>query len=53
MPLSPRRLERFVEIDRLIRSPQRQTATSLAQELEVTERTIQGDITFLKDRYSV
>lgn len=52
MPLSPRRLERFLKIDRLIRSPQRQTATSLALELEVTERTIQGDITFLKDRYS-
>jgi predicted DNA-binding transcriptional regulator YafY len=52
MSPSPRRLERFLEIDRLIRSPQRQTATSLALELEVTERTIQGDITFLKDRYS-
>ncbi len=52
MSPSPRRLERFLEIDRLIRSPQRQTATSLALELEVSERTIQGDITFLKDRYS-
>jgi predicted DNA-binding transcriptional regulator YafY len=46
-----RRLERLLEIDRLIRSPQRQTAMSLALELEVSERTIQSDITFLKNRY--
>jgi predicted DNA-binding transcriptional regulator YafY len=51
MSPSPRRLERFLEIDRLIRLPQHQTASNLALELEVTERTIQGDITVLKDRY--
>jgi predicted DNA-binding transcriptional regulator YafY len=49
--MSARQLERLLEIDRLIRSPQRQTAATLALELEVSERTIQSDITFLKNRY--
>jgi predicted DNA-binding transcriptional regulator YafY len=49
--MAARRLERLLEIDRLIRSPRRQTAATLSQELEVSERTIQGDITFLKNRY--
>ena len=49
--MSARQLERLLEIDRLIRSPLRQTAATLARELEVSERTIQTDIAFLKNRY--
>jgi predicted DNA-binding transcriptional regulator YafY len=49
--MSARQLERLLEIDRLIRSPKRQTAATLARELEVSERTIQTDIAFLKNRY--
>jgi predicted DNA-binding transcriptional regulator YafY len=46
-----RQLERFLEIDRLLRSSQRQTAGRLAEALEVSERTIQTDLTFMKNRY--
>lgn len=46
-----RRLERLLELDRLIRSPQRQTAVSLAAQLERSERTIRGDLAFLRDRF--
>ncbi|WP_099240687.1 helix-turn-helix transcriptional regulator [Synechococcus sp. BDU 130192] len=46
-----RQLERLLEIDRLIRSRERQTQVSLAQTLEVSERTIRNDVNFLRDRY--
>jgi predicted DNA-binding transcriptional regulator YafY len=47
-----RHLERLLQIDELIRSQERQTAESLAQALEVSERTIRNDLSFLRDRYS-
>lgn len=47
-----RRLERLLQIDHLLRSPARQTSISLAQALEVSERTIRSDIAFLRDRFS-
>ncbi|MEY2977493.1 MAG: hypothetical protein ACO31I_07910 [Prochlorotrichaceae cyanobacterium] len=37
-------------IDRLLRSPERQTAVGMAEVLEVSERTIRNDISFLRDR---
>ncbi|BAW98005.1 hypothetical protein NIES970_29680 (plasmid) [[Synechococcus] sp. NIES-970] len=46
-----RQLERLLEIDRLLRSPERQTQGSMAQALEISERTIRNDIAFLKDRF--
>jgi predicted DNA-binding transcriptional regulator YafY len=46
-----RHLERLLQIDELLRSGQRHTATSLAKALEVSERTIRSDIDFLRDRY--
>lgn len=46
-----RLLERLINLDQLIRSPSRQTAESIASELEVSERTVRSDIGFLKDRY--
>ncbi len=46
-----RHLERLLQIDTLLRSNQRQTADSLASELEVSERTIRNDLNFLRDRY--
>ncbi|MDA0865389.1 MAG: WYL domain-containing protein [Cyanobacteria bacterium] len=46
-----RRLERLLAIDELIRKPERQTAGSLGQVLEVSERTIRDDLAFLRDRY--
>jgi len=47
-----RHLERLLKIDALLRSRQRQTANSLSKQLEVSERTIRGDLAFLRDRYS-
>jgi predicted DNA-binding transcriptional regulator YafY len=44
-------LERLLEIDALIRSNARQTAGSLAQVVERSERTVRKDIEFLRDRY--
>lgn len=44
-------LERLLQIDTLLRSGHRQTAESLAQSLEVSERTVRSDINFLRDRY--
>lgn len=49
MQLSP--LERILELDALIRSPQRHTVASLAQALEVSQRTIHNDLDFLRDRF--
>ncbi len=46
-----RQLERILELDMLLRSGQRQTASSLAQALEVSERTVRADINFLKGRF--
>lgn len=47
-----RHLERLIQIDQLIRSNERYTAASMASVLEVSERTIRGDIAFLRDRYN-
>lgn len=46
-----RQLERILKLDVLLRSEQRQTAASLAEALEVSERTVRADISFLKDRF--
>ncbi|MEM6353665.1 MAG: transcriptional regulator [Cyanobacteria bacterium P01_D01_bin.14] len=46
-----RHLERLLRIDALIRSNQRYTAETMAETLEVSERTIRNDISFLRDRY--
>lgn len=47
-----RQLERLLAIDDLLRKPERQTAVSLAEALEVSERTIRSDLDFLRDRFS-
>lgn len=47
-----RHLERLLELDRLIRSPERHTAITLAEVLEVSERTVRNDLDFLRDRYN-
>jgi predicted DNA-binding transcriptional regulator YafY len=44
-------LERLLKIDELIRGPERQIAQSLADALEVSERTIRDDIAFMRDRF--
>ena len=49
--LSPRRLERLLAIDELIRSPHRNTAPQMGEQLEVSERTIRNDLDFLRDRF--
>jgi predicted DNA-binding transcriptional regulator YafY len=46
-----RHLERLLQLDALLRTGQRHTADSLAQVLEVSERTVRSDINFLRDRY--
>jgi predicted DNA-binding transcriptional regulator YafY len=46
-----RQLERLLAIDELICKPIRHTALSLAEALEVSERTIRNDLDFLRDRY--
>jgi predicted DNA-binding transcriptional regulator YafY len=45
-----RQEERIIRLDQLLRNRDRTTAQKLASELEVSERTIRADITFLKDR---
>lgn len=50
--MSPRRLERLLQIDALLRSGQRQTAVSLAEAVEVSERTVRSDLAFLRDRFN-
>jgi predicted DNA-binding transcriptional regulator YafY len=44
-------LERLLQIDQLLRSSKRPTSNSLAEALEVSERTIRSDLNFLRDRY--
>lgn len=44
-------LERLLRIDELIRKSERQTAQSLAEATEVSERTIRSDIAFMRDRF--
>ena len=46
-----RRLERLLHIDAFLRYQQRQTSDTLAEALEVSERTIRKDLAFLRDRY--
>jgi predicted DNA-binding transcriptional regulator YafY len=47
----PRRLERLLQIDQFIRSRERHTAMSIADELKFSERTVRSDLAMLKDRY--
>lgn len=47
-----RHLERLLQIDMLLRSGQRQTALTLAEAVEVGERTIHNDLAFLRDRFN-
>lgn len=49
--MSRRQIERLLTIDALIRQPERQTAMTLAEVLEVSERTVRDDLAFLRDRY--
>jgi len=46
-----RHLERLLQIDALLRTGQRQTAVSLAKDLEVSDRTVRSDLAFLRDRF--
>jgi len=46
-----RHLERLLQIDHLLRSSCGPTSISLAQALEVSDRTIRDDLAFLRDRY--
>jgi predicted DNA-binding transcriptional regulator YafY len=46
-----RHLERLLKIDNLLRSSNLQTSDTLANALEVTERTIRSDLVFLRDRF--
>ena len=47
-----RRFERLLQIDAFLRSQPRQTSDTLAQVLEVSERTVRNDLAFLRDRFS-
>lgn len=46
-----RHLERLLQLDVLLRGRHRQTANSLAEVLEVSERTVRSDLAFLRDRF--
>jgi predicted DNA-binding transcriptional regulator YafY len=46
-----RHLERLLRIDVLLRNSERQTASNIATDLEVSERTVRADIEFLRSRY--
>jgi predicted DNA-binding transcriptional regulator YafY len=50
---TPIKLERLIRLDEIFRhqAVRRHTASSLGNELEVTERTIRHDLDFLIDRY--
>jgi predicted DNA-binding transcriptional regulator YafY len=45
-------LERLLQIDSLLRTAQRQTTATIAEALEVSERTIRSDLAFLRDRFN-
>jgi predicted DNA-binding transcriptional regulator YafY len=45
-----RQEERIIRLDQLLRNRDRTTAQYLADELEISERTVRSDITFLRDR---
>ena len=47
-----RHLERLLQIDSLLRNRQRWTAASLAEVLEMSERTVRSDLAFMRDRFS-
>ena len=47
-----RLLERLLQIDSLLRAAQRPTTATIAEALEVSERTIRSDLAFLRDRFS-
>ncbi|MGB7441135.1 MAG: WYL domain-containing protein [Coleofasciculaceae cyanobacterium] len=47
-----RHLERLLKLDSLLRTRQRQTVPSLAEALEVSQRTIRNDLAFLRDRFN-
>jgi predicted DNA-binding transcriptional regulator YafY len=47
----PIQIERFLEIDRLLRGRERQTSETIAAYLEVSDRTIRNDLTWMRDRY--
>lgn len=49
--MSKLKLERFLAIDKLLRSGDLQTKLSLAAATEVTSRTIYNDLIFLRDRF--
>ncbi len=49
--MSRRQLERLLQIDHLLRTKQRCIAQTLADVVEVSERTVREDIAFLRDRY--
>jgi predicted DNA-binding transcriptional regulator YafY len=46
-----RRLERLLAIDEMIRSRLRYVTADFATFLEVSKRTVQDDLAFLRDRY--
>jgi predicted DNA-binding transcriptional regulator YafY len=43
-------IERLLQLDELIRSDQKHTQASLAQALEVSDRTIRNYLDFMRDR---
>lgn len=45
-----RQLERIIKIDSLIRNPERSTTDTFAQYCEVSRRTVQSDLDFMRDR---
>ncbi|MHC5826384.1 MAG: helix-turn-helix transcriptional regulator, partial [Nostoc sp.] len=47
-----RHLERLLQIDSLLRTTTRPTSKSLAEALEVSERTVRSDLAFLRDRFN-
>lgn len=47
-----RHLERLLQIDSLLRSKERSTTASLAETLEVSDRTVRSDLAFLRDRFN-
>lgn len=49
--MSRRQIERLLKIDELIRKLERQTAITLAEAVEVSERTIRDDLAFMRDRF--